>query len=69
VTVKDGWVTLEGTVDLEFQKILAESAVKKLKGVTGVTNKMEIKPKVTPQEIKGKIEEALRLSAELDKPT
>src|SRR6202162_4774400 len=66
VTVKDGWVTLEGTVDWEFQKILAKSAVKKLKGVTGVTNKIEIKPKVTPQEVKGKIEEALRRSAELD---
>jgi len=66
VTVKDGWVTLEGTFDWEFQKILAKSAVKKLKGVTGVTNKIEIKPKVTPQEVKGKIEEALRRSAELD---
>src|ERR1700676_2192137 len=66
VTVKNGWVTLEGTVDWEFQKILAKSAVKKLKGVTGVTNKIEIKPKVTPQEIKGKIEVALRRSAELD---
>ena len=40
--------------------------MKKLKGVTGVTNKIEIKPKVTPQEVKGKIEEALRRSAELD---
>ena len=66
VTVKDGWVTIEGTVDWEFQKILAKSALKKLKGVTGVTNKIEIKPKVTPQEVKGKIEDALRRSAELD---
>jgi osmotically-inducible protein OsmY len=66
VTVKNGWVTLEGTVDWEFQKILAKSAVKKLKGVTGVTNKIEIKPKVTPKEVKGKIEDALRRSAELD---
>jgi osmotically-inducible protein OsmY len=38
VTVKNGWVTLEGTVDWEYQKNLAKSAVKKLKGVTGVTN-------------------------------
>ena len=66
VTVKDGWVSLEGTVDWEFQRILAKSAVKKLKGVTGVTNKIEIKPKVSPQEVKEKIEEALRRSAELD---
>ena len=62
----NGWVTLEGTVDWEYQKSLAQSAVKKLKGATGVTNKIEIKPKVTPQEVKSKIEEALRRSAELD---
>src|ERR1700731_4105198 len=66
VTVKNGWVTLEGTVDWEYQKNLAKSAVKKLKGVTGVTNNIEIKPKVTPQEVKSKIEEALRRSAALD---
>jgi osmotically-inducible protein OsmY len=66
VTVKNGWVTLEGTVDWQYQKTLAESAVKKLRGVTGIFNKIEVKPKVTPTEIKSKIEEALRRSAELD---
>jgi osmotically-inducible protein OsmY len=64
--VKDGWVTLEGAVDWEYQKSLAHSVVKKLKGVTGVSNRIEVKPKVTPQEVKGKIEEALRRSAELN---
>ena len=33
---------------------------------TGIFNKIEVKPKVTPTEIKSKIEEALRRSAELD---
>src|SRR3981189_1995739 len=36
VTVKNGWVTLEGQVDWQYQKTLAESSVKKLKGVGGV---------------------------------
>ena len=40
--------------------------MKKLKGVTGVTNNIQVRPNVTPQEVKGKIEEALRRSAELD---
>ena len=66
VTVKDGWVTLEGTVDWEYQKSLAESAMKKLKGVSGVTNKIQVKPKASAPEVKSKIEEALRRSAELD---
>ena len=65
-TVKNGWVTLEGTVDWQYQKTLAESAVKKLKGVLGVTNNIEVKPVVSPAEIKNKIEEALRRSAEVD---
>jgi osmotically-inducible protein OsmY len=66
VTVRNNWVTLEGTVDWQYQKILAESAVKKLKGVIGVTNNIEVKPRVSPADIKSKIEEALRRSAELD---
>jgi osmotically-inducible protein OsmY len=66
VSVKNGWVTLEGTVDWQFQKTLAESALKKLRGVTGILNKIEVKPKVIPTEVKRKIEEALRRSAELD---
>src|SRR5579871_531161 len=36
VTVKQSWVTLEGSVDWQYQKTLAESAVKKLRGVIGV---------------------------------
>ena len=66
VTVKSGWVTLEGSVDWQFQKTLAESAVKKLRGVIGVTNNIEVKPRVSPTDIRSKIEEALRRSAELD---
>ena len=66
VTVEDGWVRLEGTVDWEYQKSLAQSAMKKLKGVSGVTNKIQVTPKASSAEVKSKIEEALRRSAELD---
>jgi osmotically-inducible protein OsmY len=66
VTVKNGWVTLEGTVDWQFQKDLADSAVQKLKGVKGIINAIEVKPKVSPTEVKSKIQEALRRSAEVD---
>jgi osmotically-inducible protein OsmY len=66
VTVKNGWVTLEGTVDWQYQKNLAESAVKHLRGVLGITNNIEVKPQVSPTEIKSKIEDALKRSAEVD---
>jgi osmotically-inducible protein OsmY len=65
-TVRHGLVTLEGMVDWQYQKILAESAAKKIRGVIGVSNNIEVKPTVSPVEIKSKIEEALRRSAELD---
>lgn len=66
VTVRNGWVTLEGTVEWQYQKLIAESAVKKIKGVIGVANNIEVKPTVSPTDIKSKIEEALRRSAEID---
>ena len=66
VTVKNGWVTLEGKVDWQYQKNLAESAVKHLRGVLGITNNIEVEPHVSPSEIKSKIEDALKRSAEVD---
>ncbi len=66
VLVRNGWITLEGEVEWEFQRLGAERAVRRLKGVKGVTNSIQIKPRVQPAEIKRKIEEAFRRSAEID---
>ena len=66
VVVKDGWVTLEGTVDWEYQKKAAERAVRYLMGVVGVTNLIKVKPAVKSVDIKAKIEEAFRRQANLD---
>lgn len=66
VTVKNGWLTLEGSVDWQYQKLLAESVVKNIKGVLGVTNQIEVKPQTSPADVKQRIEEALRRNAELD---
>ena len=43
VKVEDGWVTLEGELTWNFQKDAAESSVKYLIGVKGVTNNITIK--------------------------
>ena len=66
VVVKNGWVTLEGEVEWNYQREAAERAVRRVKGVKGVSNKIELKPRVAPSEIKRKIEEAFRRSAEID---
>ena len=64
--VKDGWVTLEGEVEWNYQSNLAETAVRRLKGVKGVTNLIHVKPRVAPSDVKRKIEEALKRQAELE---
>jgi osmotically-inducible protein OsmY len=66
VIVKSGWVTLEGEVEWNYQRERAEEAVRRVRGVKGVTNSIEVKPRVAPIEIRRKIEEALRRAAEID---
>jgi osmotically-inducible protein OsmY len=66
VIVKDGWVTLDGTAEWNYQRTRAEEAVRRISGVKGVSNLILLKPRVEPQEIKQKIEAALRRNAEVD---
>jgi len=66
VVVRDGWVTLEGSVEWNYQRERAAQVVRRVRGVKGVTNLIELQPRVPPVEVKHKIEEAFRRSAELD---
>jgi osmotically-inducible protein OsmY len=66
VIVSQGLVKLEGEVEWQYQKEAAESAVRHLPGVTGVSNLITVKPKVTPTALKIKLREALKRSAERD---
>jgi osmotically-inducible protein OsmY len=53
-------------VEWHYQRERAESAVRRLRGVKGVTNSIQLTPRVAPSEIKRKIEDAFRRSAEID---
>jgi osmotically-inducible protein OsmY len=66
VVVNNGWVTIEGQVDWQYQKDAAGRAVRYLTGVKGLSNNITVKPHVSPAEVKAKIEAALKRSAELD---
>ena len=66
VTVRNGWVTLAGNVEWFYQRKLAEEAVRKLSGVIGVFNKIEVQPTVKPVEVREKIEQALKRLAEVE---
>jgi osmotically-inducible protein OsmY len=66
VTVKYGWLTLEGKVGWGYQKEAAERAVRYLAGVRGITNNIEIEPAVSAADVRTKIEKALRRIAGVD---
>jgi osmotically-inducible protein OsmY len=66
VKVEKGWVTLSGTVPWQYQRLAAESAVRKLSGVRGVTNLTEIKPDVAASDIQRKIMDSLKRNAEVE---
>jgi osmotically-inducible protein OsmY len=66
VQVTDGWVTLKGTTDWQYQKEEAERAVRPLKGVKGVFNEIAVTPKVSAIDVKIKIEDAMKRNAEID---
>ena len=66
VVVKDGWMTLEGEVQWQYQRATAEQAARGVKGVRGVSNLIKLKPRVQPSELNKKIQEAFRRSAEVD---
>lgn len=66
IVVRDGWVTLEGQVQWDFQRRMAEEAVRKVRGTKGVVNLIRVEPTASPTQVKAKIEEALKRSAEVD---
>lgn len=63
--VRDGWVTMTGSVDWHYQRKAAEDDVRRLSCISGVTNRIE-SPRLNPIEIKAKIENALKRRAEVE---
>jgi osmotically-inducible protein OsmY len=66
VMVENGWVTLTGQVDHEFQRTVAENALRALMGVVGVSNQITVKPAVLSTDVKSQIEFALKRQAHVD---
>ena len=66
VMVEHGWVTLEGEVGWQYQKMAAEDSVRNLPGVKGVANLVQIKATVDTAHLKANIEQALVRNAQFD---
>jgi len=65
-TVKNGVVTLTGTVPWRYQRGAAERSIRYLRGVRDVQNEIGVKPVVSTSNIKHGVEQALVRQAALD---
>lgn len=66
VKVQNGWVTLEGEVNWNYQRAAAEADVRKLSGVVAVSNNVAIKPAAQAPDVRKRIEDALKRYAKLE---
>lgn len=64
--VSDGWVTLEGEVEYEYQRHEVERMVRNVRGVLGVTDLITVKPPVSPEKVQAVIEDTFKREAEID---
>lgn len=66
VKVEHGFVTLEGTVEWNFQRDEAENDVRKLGGVKGVLNAIMVLPRVNAEDVRATLMAAFERNAELE---
>ena len=66
IGVENGWVTLEGEVEWEFQRQAAKTAVADLTGVRGISNLIKLSGIAKPADIKNRIASAFQRHASLD---
>jgi osmotically-inducible protein OsmY len=64
--VSNGWVTLSGHVRWNYQREAAESSVRNLSGVIGVTDEITLETQPTPKDVSQRITDALNRNAQLD---
>jgi osmotically-inducible protein OsmY len=65
-TVQNGWVTLEGHVDHDFQRREVGRMVRNVRGVNGVINDVTVTPPAAPERVAAQIEEAFEREAGVD---
>lgn len=63
LTVDHGWVTLQGSVEWDYQRRNAEKAIRPLMGVVGINNEITLRTQPKVADLSQKIEEALTRQA------
>jgi osmotically-inducible protein OsmY len=69
VLVENGWLTLSGSVEWQYQRQAATDSVRNLVGVAGVSNQISIQPSLSANVVKSDIEAALKRRASDDAKT
>jgi len=64
--VRNGWVTLEGSVGWAYQRDAAERAVRNLTGIRGISNAIAIHPAVDAPRVKSSIADTFQRNARFD---
>jgi osmotically-inducible protein OsmY len=64
--VHEGRVVLEGTVEWQFQRERAVTAIRRLRGVLDVRNSIQVKPVLVAGDVKADIEAAFKRNAAVD---
>jgi len=59
ITVERGWITLEGRVDHYYEKEAAESALRRVRGVRGISNLVDVQPMASAKDVEAEITAAL----------
>jgi len=66
VLSENGWLTLSGDVEWDYQRRLAKGAVQNLFGVVGVSDSIVVKPRASTVAVRSGIESALQRRAQDD---
>ena len=64
ISVDRAWITLRGVVEWDFERNAAKDVVSPLMGVRGVTNEITLMSRIQSENVKRRIEEAIKRSAE-----
>ena len=66
ITVQNGQVFLEGTVEWNYQRERVAAVIRRVRGVRDVCNGIEVQPRIAAHDIKSDIEESFKRNAVMD---
>lgn len=66
VKVQQGWLTLSGEVHWDYQRTAAVADLRKLRGVTGISNDVTLKLQASRGDVVHRIEQALERHAQIE---